>query len=145
MKQQKVKNVRSLVIGFFLLCFFFYFARNEIGQEPVFLVLANEGELEESEISKILGVKEVCICQEPDYEHEGFYKPVSFIVPQEGYNPDSVLDNIVNFCNSKFPEYARPQKIFIREYLPLTKVGKTDVKKLESEVLNDLSLVRTRN
>ena len=53
MKQQKVKNVHSLLIVFFLLFFFFYFARNEIGQEPVFLVLASEGELEESATSKV--------------------------------------------------------------------------------------------
>ena len=53
MKQQKVKNVRSLLLGFFLLCFFLCFARNEVGQEGMVLVLAREGELEESKTSKV--------------------------------------------------------------------------------------------
>ena len=46
-KKQKVKNVRSFVIGFFLLCFFFCFARNEVEKEELVLVFAREGELEE--------------------------------------------------------------------------------------------------
>ena len=47
MKQQKVKSVHSLVIGFFLLCFFFCFVRHEV------ISLASEGELEESATSKV--------------------------------------------------------------------------------------------
>ena len=46
-KKQKVKNVHSFVIGCFLLCFFLCFARNEVGQEGMVLVFANEGKLEE--------------------------------------------------------------------------------------------------
>ena len=59
-KKQKIKNVHRLVIGFFLLCFFFYFARNEVGQETMVLVLAGEEELkEESKTSKIDETKPV--------------------------------------------------------------------------------------
>ena len=58
-KKQKVKNVHSFVIVFFLLCFFFCFARNEVGQEGMVLVLAREGELEESKTSKVDETKPV--------------------------------------------------------------------------------------
>lgn len=58
-KKQKVKNVHSFVIGCFLLCFFFCFARNEVGQEGMVLVLASEGELEESKTSKVDETKPV--------------------------------------------------------------------------------------
>ncbi len=52
-KKQKVKNVHSFVIGCFLLCFFLCFARNKVGQEGMVLILASEGELEESKTSKV--------------------------------------------------------------------------------------------
>ena len=58
-KKQKVKNVHSFVIGYFLLCFFLCFARNEVGQEGMVLVLASEGELEESKTSKVDETKPV--------------------------------------------------------------------------------------
>ena len=59
-KKQKVKNVHSFVIGFFLLCFFFCFVRNEVGQETMVLVLAREGELEEeNKTSKVDETKPV--------------------------------------------------------------------------------------
>ena len=47
MKKQKIKNVHSLVIGFFLIFSFFFLVGNEVGKEVIFLVFANEGELEE--------------------------------------------------------------------------------------------------
>ena len=58
-KKQKVKNVHSFVMGCFLLCFFLCFARNEVGQEGMVLVLAREGELEESKTSKVDETKPV--------------------------------------------------------------------------------------
>ena len=46
-KKQKVKNVHSLVIGFFLIFSFFFLVGNEVEKEVIFLVFANEGKLEE--------------------------------------------------------------------------------------------------
>ena len=46
-KKQKVKNVHSFVIGFFLIFSFFFLVGNEVGKEVIFLVFANEGKLEE--------------------------------------------------------------------------------------------------
>ena len=46
-KKQKVKNVHSFVIGFFLIFSFFFLVGNEVEKEVIFLVFANEGKLEE--------------------------------------------------------------------------------------------------
>ena len=99
----------------------------------------------ESAISKVPGVREVVVCQTPDKEHEGFYVPISFIVPEENFNTLNLIDNINALCERDFPEYARPKNIYLRDFLPLTKVGKPDVRALEAEVSNQLNLIRKKN
>jgi len=37
----------------------------------------------EADVSKVLGVQEVLVCQKPDLEHDGFYEPVCVIVVNE--------------------------------------------------------------
>ena len=99
----------------------------------------------ESAISKVSGVREVCVCQTPDLEHDGFQQPICFIVPDKDYNPDEVLENVNKLCERDFPDYARPKNVYLREFLPLTKVGKPDVRALEAEALNLLTLTRKLN
>lgn len=87
-----------------------------------------------SAISKVDGVREVAICGMPDSEHDGFQVPVCFVVPEEGYASAQVINNIDAYCVREFPEHARPKKIYIKEAMPLTKVGKPDIRALEAEL-----------
>lgn len=88
----------------------------------------------ETTISKVDGVQEIVICQIPDEEHEGFFLPMCVVVPEKGYDEDKVKENVQTLCEVAFPEYAIPKKVYVRASLPLTKVGKTDVRALEAEL-----------
>lgn len=90
----------------------------------------------ESMISKVSGVREVVICEKPDLEHDGFYLPVCFIVADKEYNLEDIKEQIHKLCIEELPEYSRPREIHFRDFLPLTKVGKPDVKALEMELRN---------
>lgn len=89
----------------------------------------------ESAVSKVEGVQEVVFCEVPDKVHEGFFLPVCFIVPDGRHSPDEVIRNVDAFCKETMPEYAWPAAIHIRDRLPLTRVGKPDIRKLEAELL----------
>lgn len=89
----------------------------------------------ESAISKVGGVREVAICGMPDSEHDGFQVPICFTVLEEGYESEQVINNIDTYCKTEFPEHARPKKIYIKEKMPLTKVGKPDIRALEAELV----------
>lgn len=87
----------------------------------------------ESAISKVEGVREVAICGMPDGDHDGFQVPICFIVPDVGYTSAQVIRNVEVYCEEAYPEHARPKKIFVKEAMPLTKVGKPDIRVLEEE------------
>lgn len=89
----------------------------------------------ESAISKVEGVREVAICGMQDSEHEGFQVPICFVVPEIGYEYEQVIYNIESYCGKEFPEYAKPKKVYIKESMPLTKVGKLDIRALEAELI----------
>lgn len=89
----------------------------------------------ESAVSKVEGVQEVVFCEVPDKAHEGFFLPVCFIVPDGRHSPEEVIRNVEAFCRETMPEYAWPAAIHIRDRLPLTRVGKPDVRALETELL----------
>ncbi len=91
----------------------------------------------ESAISKVTGVREVAICGMPDKKHDGFQVPVYFVVPEEGYAYDQVIENVRVYCEDAFPEHARPKKIIVKEAMPLTKVGKPDIRALEAELIEN--------
>ncbi|MBQ8823499.1 MAG: AMP-binding protein [Lachnospiraceae bacterium] len=91
----------------------------------------------ESAISKVDGVREVAICGIPDSEHDGFQVPVCFIVPDVEYTSEQVIANVEAYCEEAFPEHARPKKIFIKDAMPLTKVGKPDIRALEAELIEN--------
>ena len=93
----------------------------------------------EDAISKIPGVQEVAICQTADSEHEGFYLPICFIVTDKEYNEEEVKQRVSEFCEISFAEHARPKEIYLKENLPLTKVGKIDIKTLETELCKQKS------
>lgn len=87
----------------------------------------------ESSVSTVEGVREVVFCQIADAEHDGFFCPVCFIVPDGMYKAEIVRENVRSYCEKNLPEHARPKYIYMRENLPLTKVGKPDVRMLEKE------------
>ena len=89
----------------------------------------------ESAISKVDGVREVAICGMPDSEHDGFQVPICFIVLETGYTSEQAISNVEAYCKEAYPEHARPKKIFVKDAMPLTKVGKPDIRALETEVL----------
>lgn len=91
----------------------------------------------ESAISKVDGVREVVVCGMSDEEHNGFQVPVCFIVSEGGYAPERVIANVKAYCDEAFPEHARPKKILIKEVMPLTKVGKPDIRALEAELVGN--------
>lgn len=89
----------------------------------------------ENAVSKVEGVQEVVFCEMPDKEHEGFFLPVCFIVPDGKHEGAEVVRNVEAFCRETTPEYACPAEIHLRDRLPLTRVGKPDVRALEAELL----------
>lgn len=88
----------------------------------------------ESMISRVSGVREVAVCAMPDLENEGFYLPICFIVADKAYNFEDIKEQINKLCIEELPEYSRPREILFKDFLPLTKVGKPDVKALEMEL-----------
>lgn len=96
----------------------------------------------EGMISKVPGVQEVAIAEIPDLEHEGFFMPVCFIVPTKEADINIVIANIKELCKNNLEEHARPKEIYIKEVMPLTKVGKPDIITLERELKNNLTLTR---
>ena len=87
----------------------------------------------ESAVSKVAGVREVVFCEVPDKEHEGFFLPVCFIVPDETCAPETVRKNVEDYCEGAFPDFSRPKQVFIRDHFPMTNVGKPDVRALEKD------------
>lgn len=86
----------------------------------------------ENKLSKVLGVREVAVCETPDLEHDGFFLPVCFIVADKGYDLENIKDRVNQLCTEELPEYSRPREVFFKEYFPLTKVGKVDYRALEA-------------
>lgn len=91
----------------------------------------------ESAVSKVTGVQEVVFCEIPDKEHNGFFLPVCFIVPDGTCSANEVRTNVERYCEEAFPDYSRPKHIYIRDHLPLTRVGKPDIRALEVELTKD--------
>ena len=89
----------------------------------------------ESAVSKVAGVQEVVFCEIPDKEHDGFFLPVCFIVPDGTCSADEVKNNVEQYCEEAFPDYSRPKHIYIRDHLPLTRVGKPNIRALEAELM----------
>ena len=94
----------------------------------------------EADISKVLGVQEVVVCQIPDLEHDGFYEPVCVFVPNHEYDVDETFERVKELFLIKYKEYERPKEIIVKECLPLTKVGKPDILVLEAELLKELNV-----
>ncbi len=94
----------------------------------------------ESTVSKVEGVKEVVFCEIPDRAHEGFYLPVCFIVSDGRHAPDEVIQRVEVFCKETMPAYAWPAAIYLRDHLPLTRVGKPDIRALEKEAATAMEI-----
>ena len=85
----------------------------------------------ENTISKIPGILETAVVGIPDHEHEGFTLPICFVVKGINETEESIIEKIKELCYNIYPEYSQPKRIYIRESLPLTKVGKIDYLALE--------------
>ena len=88
----------------------------------------------ENIISSVPGVAMTIVGEIPDQEHEGFGIPICFVVPEENKKIQDVENAIRETCETSLADYARPKSIYFLDVLPLTKVGKPDVRKLEDEV-----------
>lgn len=88
----------------------------------------------ENVIANAPGVLNAIVGEIPDKEHEGFGIPICFVVPEENVNFNDLEQNIAKVCETALPEYARPRNLYFLDELPLTKVGKPDVRKLEEDV-----------
>ena len=80
-------------------------------------------------------MREVVFCEIPDKEHEGFFLPVCFVVPDGTCDADEVRTNVEQYCEETLPDYSRPKHIYIRDHLPLTRVGKPNIRALEAELM----------
>lgn len=87
----------------------------------------------ESEISRISGVREVAFCAVPNQKNDGFFSSVCFVVPENMDDSETVRRAVEQFCVMKYAEDSRPKHIFIKNAMPLTKVGKVDYSVLEKE------------
>lgn len=85
----------------------------------------------ETSVSTVSGVQEVAFCKIPNQEHDGFFRPVCFVVPDKEHTADEVKKAVIDYCNTSFPEYSRPCAVYVCEALPLTRVGKIDYRSLE--------------
>lgn len=70
-----------------------------------------------------------------DQNHSQGKLPKAHIVLKDGYQfyQEEVLEEIIELCASKLPEYVQPVDYKFRESLPLTSIGKVDYRALEAE------------
>ena len=70
-----------------------------------------------------------------DQNHSQGKLPKAHIVLKDGYQfyQEEVLQEIIELCASKLPEYVQPVDYKFRESLPLTSIGKVDYRALEAE------------
>lgn len=76
---------------------------------------------------KVVGVR--------DLEHSQGKLPKAHIVIKEEYklNSTKIMEELENLCLEKLPEYMQPYEYQLRDFLPLTSVGKIDYRALEAE------------
>jgi long-chain acyl-CoA synthetase len=98
----------------------------------------------ENIIAKATVVCEVAVCKIPDQDHEGFFRPVCFIVPKEGFNKEDVKKNVDEICAINFSDYTKPSKIYIVDYFPLLKSGKANKKLLLEQAMAEETLIRKK-
>lgn len=87
----------------------------------------------EKEIAQVPGVQEVVFCAITNAANDVFFTPVCFIVSKNKEESESVREAVIQFCMRKYSEECRPKYVFLKEELPLTKVGKPDILALEKE------------
>ncbi|MDO4608919.1 MAG: fatty acid--CoA ligase family protein [Clostridia bacterium] len=85
----------------------------------------------ETSLSKVMGIKAVAVVGEPDKEHEGYFMPAFFVEPYEGYSREDIIKNIEDQYLANETEDKRPQSIYVLDKIPLTNMGKPDLKLLE--------------
>lgn len=89
-------------------------------------------------IQTIEGVDLVVTVAQPDLTHVGFFVPVCFISLEDGYASNDVLNRIAIVCKDKLPEYSVPRHLYICSKIPLTNIGKPDIKSLEERAVKYL-------
>lgn len=77
-------------------------------------------------------VEKCLVVGKPDKERNKV--PKAFIVLKSGFNySDEVLSDLVSICNSKLRETLRPTEYVFIEKMPVTKMGKININKVENE------------
>lgn len=82
-------------------------------------------------ISLVKGVARVCVVSKHSEVYGG--EPVAYVIMENGFNGDSIKNDIREICKRELPEYSQPKDIIFKDKFPLTSVGKVDYKTLENE------------
>lgn len=82
-------------------------------------------------ISLVKGVARVCVVSKHSEVYGG--EPVAYVIMENGFNGDSIKNDIREICKRELPEYSQPKDIIFKDKFPFTSVGKVDYKTLENE------------
>ncbi len=86
-------------------------------------------------IASIDGVSDVSVVSAPDEENIGYEIIICYLVANPNVSETELVNRVDSFLSSKFPPNGRPMYYFTKQELPLTNVGKPNVKLLEQEYL----------
>ena len=96
----------------------------------------------EEEINSLPFIEKSAVVKRPD-DIRG-YVPVAFITLKQGYTWNQEIENAMNsFYEQKLTGYARPRKTEVLEELPVTAVGKVNIKELEKMAIEQLEKAKT--
>ena len=86
-------------------------------------------------------VSECCVVGIPDARREGSYIPIANVVLDPRYtdNAENIIYELNQLCEEKLPPNYRPQRILMRDEIPLTPVKKVDFMKLAKICEEELS------
>ncbi len=93
----------------------------------------------ETALSHVTGIRFVSVVAQPDKEHKGYFKPAFFVESIDGYSREDIIKNIENEYLANETEEKRPQSIYVLDKIPLTNMGKPDLKLLEQMAKENIS------
>jgi acyl-CoA synthetase (AMP-forming)/AMP-acid ligase II len=65
-----------------------------------------------------------------------FEQVVLVLVPEEGETIDE--EQVIEACRAELAEFKVPKKVVVRDQVPVTRIGKVDLKVLQAEIENEL-------
>lgn len=77
-----------------------------------------------------------------DFEHTHGKLPIVFIVLKNNCLTDfeHIKGELIDLCKTHLPEYSQPCQFIVKDYLPLTSIGKVDFVALEEEYKSTFSV-----